>query len=141
MQHRRKTRRFDRSSSHREAMFRNMVTSLLKHEKIETTHTKAKELKTWAEKMITLAKRGDLHARRQALAVIREKNAVKKLFEEIAPRYEQRNGGYLRLTKTSARPGDGAQMAMVELLPEEKPAPEQTPKKKTKKKAAKKKEA
>jgi len=142
MQHARKTRRFDRSAAHRQAMFRNMVTSLIKHQKIETTQAKAKELRSWADSMITLAKRGDLHARRQALAVIREKTVVKKLFDELGPRFKQRNGGYTRITKLPPRKGDGAPMAMVELMPEEKAQTKQPAKGKEKKskKAEKKKE-
>jgi len=99
-------------------MFRNMVTSLLKHGKIETTEAKAKELRTWTDKMITLGKKQDLHARRQALAVITEKAVVQKLFGEIAPRYQDRPGGYTRITKIGPRQGDSAPMAIIELMPE-----------------------
>lgn len=140
MRHAVKTRRFDRTTAHRQAMFRNMVTSLIKNERIETTHAKAKELRTWADKMITLGKRGDLHARRQAAAVIREKEVVKKLFDEIGPRYQQRQGGYTRIIKIGPRKGDSAPVALIELVPEEiKPAKKETDKGKKKKKAAAKK--
>lgn len=119
MRHAVRPRRFKRSSSHRQAMFCNLVTALLKHERIETTHAKAKELRSRAEKMVTLGKRGDLHARRQALAVIREKSVVKKLFDEIAPRFKDRPGGYTRITKLNPRKGDCAAMAMIELIPDD----------------------
>jgi len=118
MRHADRSRRFNRTTSHRQAMFRNLVTSLLKHERVETTQAKAKELRSWTDKMITLGKRGDLHARRQALAVIREKTVVKKLFDEIAPRYLDRPGGYTRITKLEPRKGDAAPMSLIELIPE-----------------------
>lgn len=97
-------------------MFRNMVTSLLKHEKIQTTDAKAKELRRWADHVITLAKRGDLHARRQVMAIVREKNVVHKLFAEAAERFGSREGGYTRLTKIGARPGDAAPVTLIELV-------------------------
>jgi large subunit ribosomal protein L17 len=109
-------RRLGVKSQHRRAMFRNMTTSLLKNGKIETTVTRAKELSSIAEKMITLGKRGDLHARRQALAYIMEEDVVTALFEEIAPKYADRNGGYTRIIKTAQRKGDGAPMAIIELV-------------------------
>ena len=97
-------------------MFRNMVTSLLKHEKIQTTDAKAKELRRWADHVISLAKRGDLHARRQVMAIVREKNVVHKLFAEAAERFGSREGGYTRLTKIGARPGDAAPVTLIELV-------------------------
>lgn len=97
-------------------MFRNMVTSLLKHEKIETTDAKAKELRRWADHVITLAKRGDLHARRQVLAIVREKDVVHKLFAEAAERFGSREGGYTRLTKIGSRAGDAAPLTLIELV-------------------------
>lgn len=109
-------RRLGMYSSHRRAMFRNIVTSLIKEERIETTETRAKELKRIADKMITLGKRGDLHARRQALAYLTEEDVVTKLFETIGPRYKERQGGYTRLIKTGYRRGDGAPMVLVELV-------------------------
>ncbi len=109
-----------------------MVTSLFKHERIKTTETKAKELRRWADHLVTLAKRGDLHARRQALAIVREKQVVHKLFEEAQERFGSVNGGYTRIVKIGFRPGDAAKMTMVELV-----TPEGQPKKKKKKKKAK----
>lgn len=116
MRHRKSGVKLNRTSSHRNAMFRNMVTSLFKHDKIRTTDVKAKELRVWADKMITLAKRGDLHARRQALSVIYEKNVVHKLFEEAGDRFGSTAGGYTRITKLGARPGDGAKMSLIEII-------------------------
>lgn len=116
MRHRKSGVKLGRTSSHRKAMFRNMVTSLFKHERINTTDAKAKELRKWADSMITLAKRGDLHARRQALAVIMEKDVVHKLFEEAPKRFGTISGGYTRITKLGLRPGDTAQMSMIELV-------------------------
>lgn len=103
-------------SDHRDALLRNIVTSLLKEERIETTEERAKELKRVADQMITLGKRGDLHARRQALAYLYDETTVKKLFDEIAPKYKERSGGYTRILKTGYRRGDGAMMALVELV-------------------------
>jgi len=105
-----------RSTSHRKAMLRTMVTSLLKYEKIKTTDTKAKELKKVAEKMISLGKRGDLHARRQAAAVVRERDVVGKLFGELSVRYRDRSGGYTRIVKTGYRVGDNAPMSIIEFV-------------------------
>ena len=101
-------------------MLRNLVTSLLEHEKVKTTDAKAKEVRPLAEKLIGLAKRGDLHARRQALSVVRKAEVVKKLFETLSPRYQSRTGGYLRIVKVGFRPGDGAPVSLVELISEEK---------------------
>ena len=109
-------RKLGRPTAHRNAMLRNQVTSLFKNGRIETTVHKAKETQRMAEKMITLAKRGDLHARRQALAYIYNETVVTKLFEEIAPEYEDRNGGYTRVLKLGPRRGDGAEMAILELV-------------------------
>lgn len=109
-------------------MFRNMVTSFLEHEKITTTDAKAKELRSVAEKMITLGKRGDLHAMRQAASYIRDKKVVTKLFTTIAPRYKERDGGYTRIIKLGIRPGDTAPVSIIELVEEAV-----TPKKETKK--------
>lgn len=114
-------------------MFRNMVTSLLKHDKIQTTSTRAKELRGWADHLITLAKRGDLHARRQALSIVREKNVVHKLFEEAAERFSSIAGGYTRVIKIGRRPGDAAPMSLIELVagPSQKPERKAAPEKKT----------
>lgn len=118
MRHNKAGRRLGRTTSHRVAMFRNMVTSLLNHEKITTTDAKAKELRSIADKMITLGKRGDLHAMRQAASYIREKSVVTKLFSTIAPRFADRPGGYTRIVKLGLRPGDTAQMSMIEFVEE-----------------------
>jgi large subunit ribosomal protein L17 len=109
-------RKFGRRSDHRRAMLRNLVTSMILAEKIETTEAKAKQIRSITEKMITLGKRGDLHARRQALSYLLDENAVTKLFEEIAPRYEERQGGYTRILKIGPRRGDAAPMAILELV-------------------------
>lgn len=109
-------RKLGRPTDQRKAMLRNLVTSFLKHGKIETTDTRAKETRNIAEKMITLAKRGDLHARRQVLAFITEETVVKDLFEKVAPKYAERNGGYTRMYKVGPRRGDGAEMVILELV-------------------------
>ena len=116
MRHKIAGRKLGRTSSHRVAMFRNMVTSLFEHERIVTTTEKAKELRPIAEKMITLGKRGDLHARRQALGFIRSKDIVEKLFTEIKDKFADRKGGYTRILKTGVRKGDAASMAIIELV-------------------------
>jgi large subunit ribosomal protein L17 len=116
MRHKKFGRALGRSSAHRSAMFRNMVTSLFEHERIVTTVEKAKEMRPIAEKMITLAKRGDLHARRQALAYIRSKKIVAKLFDQIGEQFKDRNGGYTRIVQTGTRQGDAASMAILELV-------------------------
>ncbi len=112
-------------------MFRNMVTSLFKYDRIKTTDTKAKELRRWADQLISLAKRGDLHARRQALAIIREKKVVHKLFEGASSRFGKRTGGYTRITKLGLRAGDAAAISLIELIYDS----EDLKKKKKKKKA------
>jgi len=116
MRHKYHKKKFGRLTAHREAMMRNLVTSLLKHEKITTTDAKAKELRRLAEKMITLGKRGSLHARRQALAVIRERDVVEKVFGEMSDRYRERPGGYTRIIKSGFRLGDNAPEAIIELV-------------------------
>ncbi len=116
MRHRKSGVKLNRTSSHRKAMFRNMVTSLFKHDRIKTTDAKAKELRKHADKMITLAKRGDLHARRQALAFVREKDVVHKLFNDAAEKFSSRNSGYTRIIKLGPRSGDAAPMSMIELI-------------------------
>ncbi len=109
-------RKLGRETSHRNLMLRNLVTDLLRNGRIETTVTRAKETRRMAEKMITLAKRGDLHARRQVLAYILEEEVVKTLFDEIAPKYAERNGGYTRMMKKGPRRGDGAEVVILELV-------------------------
>jgi large subunit ribosomal protein L17 len=116
MRHRKASLKLNKTSSHRKAMFRNMVTSLFKHDRIRTTDAKAKELRSWADHLITLAKRGDLHARRQALSIVREKDVVHKLFEEAATRFESASGGYTRVIKLGRRRGDAAPISLVELV-------------------------
>ena len=109
-------RRFARSVSHRKSMFANLAASLIEHEQIVTTLPKAKDLRPIVEKLVTLGKRGDLHARRQAIAEIGSEPLVKRLFETIAPRYATRNGGYLRIMKAGFRYGDSAAMAVIEFV-------------------------
>jgi large subunit ribosomal protein L17 len=116
MRHRKAGLKLSRKTGHLNSMFRNLVTSLSKHDRIRTTDTKAKELRRWADHLITLAKRGDLHARRQALAIVQEPAVVHTLFEKAGERFGQTAGGYTRLAKLGARPGDAAPMTLVELL-------------------------
>jgi len=134
MRHNKAGRRLGRTTSHRIAMFRNMVTSFLNHEKIITTDAKAKELRSVAEKMITFGKKGDLNSMRLAASYIRDKKIVTKLFTAIAPRYKERNGGYTRIIKLGVRPGDNALLSRIELVEEE--IAEKKPAKKTTKKSA-----
>ena len=135
MRHRKAGVKLNRTSSHRDAMFRNMVTSLFKHDRIRTTDVKAKELRRWADNLITLAKRGGVHARRQALSIVREKDVVHKLFAEAAERYGAVSGGYTRIVKLGRRPGDAAPISLIELLSSED-LKKKKPKKKKKAKAA-----
>lgn len=116
MRHKMGNRKLNRTASHRKALFANMATSLLKHEQIVTTLPKAKELRRVADRLITLGKRGDLHARRQALSALREEAVVRKLFEVLGPRYQERKGGYTRVLKAGFRHGDMAPMAVIELV-------------------------
>ncbi|MDE7289444.1 MAG: 50S ribosomal protein L17 [Oscillospiraceae bacterium] len=110
------TRKLGRTSDHRRAMLRAMVTYLLENGKIETTVTRAKEVRSMAEKMITTAKTNDLHSKRQVLAYVTKEDVVKKLFDEIAPKYADRNGGYTRIVKIGPRRGDAAEMAVISLV-------------------------
>ncbi|MDE2579358.1 MAG: 50S ribosomal protein L17 [Hyphomicrobiales bacterium] len=116
MYHGRAKRRFNRSAEHRKAMFANMAQALIKHEQIVTTLPKAKDLRPVVEKLVTLGKRGDLHARRQAIAQIKDVALVKKLFDVLGPRYKDRNGGYTRVLKAGFRFGDNAPMAVIEFV-------------------------
>ena len=141
MRHRKASLKLNRTTSHRNAMFRNMVTSLFKHERIRTTGAKAKELRRWADHLITLAKRGDLHARRQALAIVREKQVVHKLFEEANEKFGHSAGGYTRIVKLGRRTGDAAPMSLIELVVVESGGKKKTKKKATKHGAAKSKTA
>lgn len=111
-----KIRKLGRRADHRDGMLRNQTQSLLENGRIQTTVTRAKETRKVAEKMITLGKKGDLHSRRQALGYIYNKNTVHKLFEEIAPKYADRNGGYTRIIKIGPRKGDGAEICIIELV-------------------------
>ncbi len=116
MRHRKRGRQLGRNSKHRLALFRNLVTSLMEHERIETTEAKAKELRGITDKLITLGKQGTLQARRGALRVLRTKQTVQKLFDDVAKRFPERNGGYTRIIKTRQRPGDAAKLVAIELV-------------------------
>ena len=115
MRHLKSGRKLNRTSAHRKALFRNLVTSLIEHERVKTTDAKAKELRSYADRIITLGKRGTLHARRQALAFVRSASVVKKLFDDVAPRFSTRPGGYTRVIKLGLRRGDAAPLSVVEL--------------------------
>lgn len=119
MRHKKKGSSLNRTSSHRRMLLSNLISSLFSHERIRTTTAKAKQARPLAEKMITFAKRGDLHARRQVLRVIRDKDIVAKLFTTLSERFKQRPGGYTRILKMGNRPGDNAPMALFELMPDE----------------------
>jgi large subunit ribosomal protein L17 len=135
MRHQVKSGQLGRNTAHRRALLRNLVTSFLERERMRTTLAKARATRPLAEKMITLGKRGTLHARRQALAYLTKESAVKKLFDEIAPRFSERPGGYSRIVKLDRRAGDGASMAVLELVGSE--YKKKAKKKKEKKPAAK----
>lgn len=137
MRHQVKKGMLGRNTAHRRALMRNMVTSFLERERVRTTIAKARSLRPVAEKMITLGKRGTLHARRQALAYMTKEEAVKKLFDDIGPRFKERPGGYTRIVKLDRRAGDGAEMAMIELVGTEFKAKTKKKKKEAKKSAAK----
>ena len=116
MRHARSGRKFNRTASHRKAMFANMAVALIKHEQIKTTLPKAKDLRRVVDRLITLGKRGDLHARRQALSTLRDTSIAAKLFDDLGPRYKERQGGYTRVIKAGFRYGDMAPMALIELV-------------------------
>lgn len=116
MRHLKSGRKLSRTSSHRWALIRNLITSLLREEKIQTTDPKAKELRRWVDRVITLGKQGSLHARRQALGIVQDKAVVRKLFDSIAPRFKDRPGGYTRIIKVGIRHGDAAPISLVELV-------------------------
>lgn len=116
MRHRNKVVKLGRTAAHRDAMLRNLTTDLLRHGRVQTTLAKAKAVRSVAERMVTLGKRDTLHARRHAARVIRDKDVVRKLFDELAPRYAQRPGGYTRILKLATRKGDRAEMAILELV-------------------------
>jgi large subunit ribosomal protein L17 len=116
MRHLKSGRQLSRNSAHRWALMRNLITALLREEKIRTTDPKAKELRRWVDRVITLGKRGSLHARRQALSIVQDKTVVRKLFDTIGPRFKDRPGGYTRIIKIGIRHGDAAQMSVIELV-------------------------
>ena len=116
MRHLKQGRKLGRTTAHRKALLRNLATALLEHERIVTTEPKAKELRRVADKLVTLGKRGNLHARRQALQVVQSNAVVQKLFNDIAPRFAERQGGYTRIMRLGYRPGDAAAMAVIELV-------------------------
>ncbi len=116
MRHRKKGRKLNRTASHRRATMRNLATSLFRHGRIKTTTAKAKELRPYAERLITLAKRGDLHARRLAATKIQDRGVLGSLFDDIGPRFAERPGGYTRILKLGARKGDAAEMSLIELV-------------------------
>jgi len=140
MRHLKANKKLGMDSSHRKAVLRNMVTSLIEHERIKTTDTRAKELRRIADRMVTLGKRGDLHALRQTMEVIRVKSVATKLFEDIAPRYKDINGGYTRIIKVGHRHGDNAPLSIIEFTvqkQEEKKEPKKESKKEPKKESKK----
>jgi len=141
MRHRKEKRQLGRTASHRSALLRNLVTSLIDKERIETTLAKAKELRRVADRMVTLGKKGDLASRRRALRVVRSQEVVKKLFTDIALRFEGRQGGYTRIYHVGPRPGDGASMALIELVDRPRKKEESTDKKAGKDSSGKKKAA
>jgi large subunit ribosomal protein L17 len=116
MRHLKSGRKLNRTSSHRWALMRNLITSLLRDERIQTTDPKAKEVRRWADRVITLGKRGSLHARRQALGIVCDKAIVRKLFDTLAPRFKERHGGYTRIIKVRRRRGDAAPISLIELV-------------------------
>jgi large subunit ribosomal protein L17 len=144
MRHQKKTVKLGRTAEHRKALLANQVCSLIAHQRIKTTLAKAKAVRPLAERMVTLGKNGSIHARRTALATLRQKNAVKKLFDDIAPRSAERNGGYTRIVKLGQRKSDSAPMAFIEWVDavvEEKPAEEKKAKRKEAEPKAREKEA
>jgi large subunit ribosomal protein L17 len=136
MRHQKSGRKLNRTSSHRWALMRNLITSLLRDEKIKTTDAKAKELRRWVDRVITLGKHGSLHARRQVLGIVQDKAVVRKLFDTIAPRFKDRPGGYTRIVKIGIRRGDAAPVSIIELVGGEAPAAEQKPRRRRRRQAA-----
>ena len=139
MRHLKEGRKLKRTASHRKALLGNMATSLFEHEKIETTDAKAKELKKVADKMVAWGKKGGLHARRQALRIISDKKTVQRLFNEIAPRFSERRGGYTRIVKVGRRRGDNAPLSIIELIPQKEARSKARGEKEVKEKPTKKK--
>jgi len=136
MRHRKSGRKLNRSASHRWALMRNLITSLLRDEKIKTTDAKAKELRRWAERVITLGKQGSLHARRQALGIVQDKAVVRKLFDTIGPRFKERPGGYTRIVKIGIRRGDAAPVSIIELVGEAATSGAQKPRRRARRRQA-----
>jgi large subunit ribosomal protein L17 len=136
MRHLNSGRKLNRTSSHRKALFKNMVLALIRHERIKTTDPKAKELRRIADRMVTLGKQGDLAARRRAFAFMQSHDAVKKLFDEIAPRFKERNGGYTRVIKFGNRRGDAAMLSIIEFTGNEEQTKSKKPKKRPRKDTA-----
>jgi large subunit ribosomal protein L17 len=130
MRHLNQGRKLSRTSAHRKALFRNLVLALVKHERIKTTDAKAKELRRYADRMVTLGKRGDLAARRLAFAFMQSRDAVKRVFDEIAPRFKERNGGYTRVVKFGFRRGDAAPLSIIEFSDHSEQASARKPRKK-----------
>jgi large subunit ribosomal protein L17 len=136
MRHQKSGRKLNRTSSHRWALIRNLITALLRNEKIKTTDAKAKELRRWADRVITLGKQGSLHARRQVLGIVQDKAVVRKLFDTIAPRFKDRPGGYTRITKIGMRRGDAAPVSIIELVVGEVSSSEQKPRRRARRRQA-----
>src|SRR5882762_9963044 len=136
MRHQNLGRKLNRSASHRRALWRNLLLALIRHERIRTTDAKAKELRRIADRMVTLGKQGDLAARRRAFAALQSHTAVKKLFDEIAPRFKDRNGGYTRVIKFGHRRGDAAMLSIIEFTGNEEQTKSKKPKKRTRKDTA-----
>jgi large subunit ribosomal protein L17 len=136
MRHQKSGRKLNRTSSHRWALMRNLITSLLRDEKIKTTDAKAKELRRWADRVITLGKQASLHSRRQVLGIVHDKAVVRKLFDSIAPRFKDRPGGYTRIIKIGIRRGDAAPVSIIELVGSETPAAAQKPRRRRRRQAA-----
>ena len=134
MRHLNQGRKLNRTSAHRKALFRNMFLALIRHGRITTTDAKAKELRRFADRMVTLGKKGDLPARRRAFAFIQSHQVVKKLFDDIAPRFKDRNGGYTRVIKFGWRRGDAAQLSIIEFTGNEEEAKGKKPRRRTRKK-------
>jgi large subunit ribosomal protein L17 len=136
MRHQKSGRKLNRTSSHRWALMRNLITSLLRDEKIKTTDAKAKELRRWADRVISLGKQGSLHARRQVLGIVQDKAVVRKLFDTIAPRFKDRPGGYTRIVKLGNRRGDAAPVSIIELVGGEASGAEQKPRRRARRRQA-----
>ena len=136
MRHQKSGRKLNRTASHRWALMRNLITSLLRDEQIKTTDAKAKELRRWADRVITLGKQGNLHARRQVLGIVQDKAVVRKLFDTLGPRFKDRPGGYTRIIKIGIRRGDAAPLSIIELVGGEASAAEQKPRRRARRRQA-----